>query len=160
MSDPLRPTPAAWNSEARSVQDSARPSTDQPTPPPVLWMAMAAGILLVGYAWAFLPDGIPRGMAWLFIAATVGMMVALMALGARSGTIHRRGLGWILLGTCVLLSSIFALAFLLPPGLDPVSGEMATLWWGLPPRAAVVIYGAGILPLFIIPVAYAWAFPR
>lgn len=114
----------------------------------------------MGYAWAFLPDGVPAGVAWLFMAAAVGMMVALMALGARSGTVHRRGLGWVLLGTFFLLVGIFALAFLLPPGVDPVTGEVAALWWGLPPRAAVVVYGGGVLPLFIIPVAYAWTFRR
>jgi hypothetical protein len=38
------------------------------------------------------------------------------------------------------------------------TGADAPLWLGLPRRAAIVLYGIGILPLFLLPFAYAWTF--
>jgi hypothetical protein len=35
---------------------------------------------------------------------------------------------------------------------------MSKLWLGLPARAAVVIYGIGLLPIVVLPVAYALTF--
>jgi hypothetical protein len=38
------------------------------------------------------------------------------------------------------------------------SGVDTGLWLGLPPRAAVVLYGIGLIPLLLIPLAYAFTF--
>ena len=35
---------------------------------------------------------------------------------------------------------------------------LSTLWLGLPARAAIVIYGIGLLPIVVLPVAYALTF--
>ena len=35
---------------------------------------------------------------------------------------------------------------------------LSKLWLGLPARAAVVIYGVGLLPIIVLPVAYAMTF--
>jgi hypothetical protein len=40
----------------------------------------------------------------------------------------------------------------------PAETRDSTLWLGLPPRAAVVLYGIGVLPLFVLPIAYALTF--
>lgn len=40
----------------------------------------------------------------------------------------------------------------------PQDNSNSALWFGLPPRAAVVLYGVGILPLFLLPLAYAFTF--
>jgi hypothetical protein len=45
------------------------------------------------------------------------------------------------------------LALALPP-----ETEGAALWLGLPRRAALVLYGIGLLPVAILPVAYARTF--
>jgi hypothetical protein len=37
-------------------------------------------------------------------------------------------------------------------------GPLTRLWLGLPARAAVVIYGVGLLPIIVLPVAYAMTF--
>jgi hypothetical protein len=38
------------------------------------------------------------------------------------------------------------------------SATEIVLWLGLPPRAAVILYGIGLLPLFLVPLAYAFTF--
>ena len=42
--------------------------------------------------------------------------------------------------------------------LHPASPTDPTLWLGLPPRAAVILYGIGILPALVLPLAYALTF--
>ncbi|HEX9084509.1 MAG TPA: hypothetical protein VF836_07205, partial [Gemmatimonadaceae bacterium] len=37
-------------------------------------------------------------------------------------------------------------------------GPLSTLWLGLPVRAAIVIYGVGLLPIIVLPIAYALTF--
>jgi len=37
-------------------------------------------------------------------------------------------------------------------------GPASTLWLGLPLRAAIVIYGIGLMPVVVLPVAYALTF--
>ncbi len=117
-------------------------------------IALSTSALAVAYVGAFLPGGAPRWTPWLFMAALSVMMVAFMALGAA----RRGGLGRLTLplaGTLALLLAAFSLALLLPPPdpADPV------LWLGLPPGAAVIVYGVGLLPFLLVPTAYAWSFP-
>ena len=40
----------------------------------------------------------------------------------------------------------------------PPAGE--PIWLGLPRRAAILIYGIGLLPVFLLPIAYAMTFDR
>jgi hypothetical protein len=42
--------------------------------------------------------------------------------------------------------------------LPATEGPLSTLWLGLPARAAIVIYGVGLLPIVVLPVAYALTF--
>jgi hypothetical protein len=116
-------------------------------------LALSTAAIAVSYASAFRPGGAPVWAAWLLAMALATSMVALMALGAsRPG----RGVGRLapaLVVAFVLIAGAFALALALPP-------EMAgdALWLGLPRRAAVLLYGIGLLPLFVLPLAYAWSF--
>jgi hypothetical protein len=54
----------------------------------------------------------------------------------------------------VVLASGFCLAL----GLPITEARGATLLLGLPIRAAIVIYGIGLLPIVVLPVAYALTF--
>ena len=54
----------------------------------------------------------------------------------------------------VVLASGFCLAL----GLPITEAKGATLLLGLPFRAAIVIYGIGLLPIVVLPVAYAITF--
>jgi hypothetical protein len=42
--------------------------------------------------------------------------------------------------------------------LPATEGPLSRLWLGLPARAAIVIYGVGLLPIFVLPIAYAVTF--
>ncbi len=42
--------------------------------------------------------------------------------------------------------------------LPATEGPLSTLWLGLPARAAIVIYGVGLLPIVVLPIAYALTF--
>ena len=116
---------------------------------------LSVGALTVAYAAAFLPGGAPEWTPFLFAAATAGLTAGLMALGAsRRGSLQ--GLGIPLAAIFLLLAGGFTLVLALPaedPG-DPV------LWLGLPRRAALVVYGVGIVPILFVPLLYAWSFGR
>lgn len=111
-------------------------------------------LLLIGgaYASTFVSGGAAWWAPWAMAIGTSAMLVALMALGAARR--NRLGVLWIPLAfTFILLAGGFCLALAMPP---EVPGS--ALWLGLPPRAAVILYGVGILPFLIIPAAYALTF--
>lgn len=115
---------------------------------------LAVLLIAVAYASAFLPGEPPGWAPWLLAGGTALSMVAMMAVGAaRQGRVARRLAAAFLL-VLVVVGAGFATLLALPPA-DP--GDV-TLWLGLPPRAAVLLYGVGVLPFFIVPVAYAWTF--
>jgi hypothetical protein len=77
-----------------------------------------------------------------------------MILGATRGS---RGIGSLtipFLFVFIVLAGGFCLALALPA--NEASGSSLLL--GLPLRAAIVIYGVGLLPIFVLPVAYALTF--
>jgi prepilin signal peptidase PulO-like enzyme (type II secretory pathway) len=77
-----------------------------------------------------------------------------MALGAARG---RSGIGRLkipLAFVFVVLTAGFCLAL----GLPANEGASSVLWLGLPARAAIIIYGIGLLPIVVLPVAYALTF--
>jgi hypothetical protein len=106
------------------------------------------------YGSAFLPGGAPPWAPWAMVAGIALLTVGMMALGAaRPG----RGLGPLLfpLGfTFVVLVAGFGLALALP-GRE---GAATPLRGGLPTRAALVLYGVGLLPALVLPLAYALTF--
>lgn len=113
--------------------------------------------LMIGaaYASAWVPGGTPAWAAWSMAFGITLMLVATTALGAmRDGRIGP--LIWPLLLVVLVYGGGFAVVLSLPPA-DPAD---PTLWLGLPPRAAVVLYGIGMLPLFGVPLAYALTFDR
>lgn len=116
--------------------------------------ALLAGTLAIfaAYASVFLPGDPPGWSAWAMGTGTAVVMVAAMALGAaRDGSVGRLKLPFAF--TFVVLAGGFALALGLPP-----EAAGAPLYLGLPLRAAVVLIGIGLLPLVVLPVAYALTF--
>jgi hypothetical protein len=105
------------------------------------------------YASAFLPGGAPPWAAWLLVLGTGTVLTAAMTLGAmRNGRVGRAG--WAIAFTWLVIVGGFGAVLLLPP-VDPLD---PALWLGLPPRAAIVMYGIGLLPFFVVPVTYALTF--
>jgi len=91
---------------------------------------------------------------WIVAISTSVAMVAAMALGAARAGRPLGGLRRLLVpfaAVLLILLGAFAAALLLP-----ATGEPLIL--GLPRRAAIVLFGIGILPALILPVAYALTF--
>lgn len=112
-------------------------------------------VLLIGaaYATAFDPNLAQDVSPWLMVFGVAGVMVGMSMLGALDRHRHR-GLA-LVFGTLFLILVVGFGAAILLPADDPAQ---LRLWLGLPPRAAIVVYGVGLLPLFFLPLAYALTF--
>jgi hypothetical protein len=91
---------------------------------------------------------------WLLALGIPTAVGAIMILGA---TRSNRGIGPLklpFLFTVVILAAGFCAALALPANETAAS----QLWLGLPIRAAAVIYGVGLLPIVVLPIAYALTF--
>lgn len=119
-------------------------------------LALLAGTLAIAaaYASAFLPGDPPGWAAWALGIGTAVVMVAASAVGAaRADT----GLGRLKLPfalTFLIVAGGFALVLSMP-GTDAAGSALIL---GLPPRAAIVLLGIGLLPLLVLPIAYALTF--
>lgn len=118
--------------------------------------ALAASTLLVGvaYAAALVTGAAPAWASWCFMIGTMTAMLAMIVLGAVRG---RGGVGKLAVpfaATYALLLVAFGAALALPAEMD--AGVPLVL--GLPRRAAIVLYGVGAMPLFLLPLAYAFTF--
>jgi hypothetical protein len=110
--------------------------------------------IAVAYAAAFQAAGAPRWAPWFLAVGIPVALGAIMVLGAARGD---RGVGPLSVPFAFVVATLvigFAAALALPAGEGPLS----KLWLGLPTRAAIVIYGVGLLPIFILPIAYALTF--
>jgi hypothetical protein len=121
----------------------------------LLGFFVATVLIAMAYGSAFLPGGTPDWAPWIMAVGTALAMVSAMVFGASR---HDRALGplaWVFGAAFVVIAGGFcaALALTPPPGGEPI-------WLGLPRRAAILIYGIGLLPVFLLPVAYAMTFDR
>jgi len=116
---------------------------------------LAAGVAVVGvgYLSAFLPGGAPGWSAAAVVAGTAVSLAAGMALGMGDDDGIVRLLPVLAFVVVVVAGGLGAL-LVLPP-TDPAD---PTLVLGLPPRAALLLYGVGLLPVLVVPLAYAWSF--
>lgn len=115
---------------------------------------LATCAIAAGYAAAFLPGGPPEWAAWLLAFGIPASIGGILVLGAARGT---GGVGRLAIPfafVTVTLALGFALALALPA--NEAAGS--TLWLGLPARAAILIYGVGLMPAVVLPVAYALTF--
>lgn len=107
----------------------------------------------IAYGSAFTTGGAPGWAPWLLAVCTVLLLAALILLGTqRRGITPRAVLVPVALVTVILLAG-FAAAL----NMGPVAAD-APLHLGLPLGAAIVVYGIGLLPMLILPVAYALTF--
>jgi hypothetical protein len=117
-------------------------------------LVLAALAIAAAYASAFLPGGAPAWAPWPMALGIPAALVSVMVLGAAG---ERGGIGRLVYPfafSALVLAGGFAAALALPAGEAPG----AALFLGLPLRAAVVIYGIGILPIVVLPIAYALTF--
>lgn len=116
---------------------------------------LASSILAIAVAYgsAFLSPTVAALGPWLLAAFAPLAMFALMLLGAAPRRGSAQALLWPFLVVYLLVAGGLLLALRLPPDAATTS-----LWLGLPPRAAVILFGVGLLPLFLLPIVYAMTF--
>ena len=109
--------------------------------------------IALAYTAAFFP--VARTVApWLMVAGIVLLLCSLVLLGTRrQGRSRPRALRLGLSLLAIVLLGGFGAALLLPP-----EGPGAPLVLGLPRRAALLVYGIGILPALFLPLIYALSF--
>ncbi|MDQ8154026.1 MAG: hypothetical protein P3B98_05110 [Gemmatimonadota bacterium] len=106
------------------------------------------------YLLAFLPGGAPPWAAWGLAIGSAGSLSSMMALGAvRGGRLRPVPLAASVL-TFLVVAGSFGAALLLPAN----EGPDAVLVLGLPLRAAIVLYGVGLVPILFLPWMYAASF--
>lgn len=110
--------------------------------------------IAIGYASAFSKGGTPSWAPWFLAIGIPGALGAIMTLGATRGN---KGLGPLKI-PFLFVFFVLALGFCLALGLPANEAKGAPLLLGLPVRAAIVIYGIGLLPIVVLPVAYAITF--
>lgn len=112
--------------------------------------------IVSAYASAFLPGGANRISALLMIFGIAAMAISIMTLGSvRQG--ERLGiLAYVFAFIFVVLLAGFSVVLLMPNA----DSAQTALFLGLPPRAAIVVYGIGILPVLVLPLVYAWTFEQ
>ncbi len=119
-----------------------------------LTLVIAICAIAGGYAAAFTPGGAPLWAPWLLAVGIPAALGGIMALGAARGSAGIGRLKFPFAFVFVVLTAGFCLAL----GLPANEGVDSALWLGLPARAAIVIYGIGLLPIVVLPVAYALTF--
>ena len=134
-------------------------STEQRLTDPTRRAALVAvfgGIAAIatGYATAFSRGGPPSWAPWLLALGIPVALSGIMILGAARG---KSGIGPLRF-PFAFVTAVLVVGFGAALALPATEGPLSTLWLGLPARAAVVIYGVGLLPVIVLPVAYALTF--
>jgi O-antigen/teichoic acid export membrane protein len=119
-------------------------------------LALLAGTLAIAaaYASAFLPGDPPAWAGWAMGLGIPCSLLSVMVLGAVRGREPIGKLAYAFALSGLVLTAGFALAL----GLPATEAAGAPLYLGLPLRAAVVMYGIGLLPIVVLPIAYALTF--
>ena len=119
-------------------------------------IALFSAILAIaaGYASAFSNGGAPIWGAWLLAIGIPIALGAIMILGVVRG---RQGVGSLRFPFAFVIL-VLIIGFGAALALPGTEGPLSRLWLGLPLRAAIVIYAVGLLPIIVLPVAYAMTF--
>ncbi len=117
-------------------------------------LIIATCAIAVAYGSAFLPAGAPAWAPWLLALGIPGALGGIMVLGASRGRGGIGRLAWPFAFVIITLAAGFSVALALPAS----ESASSDLWLGLPLRAAVILYGVGLLPIVVLPVAYALTF--
>jgi hypothetical protein len=121
----------------------------------MLWLViLSCALVAAGYGMAFLPGGTPPWAPWCLALGSNGAIMSLMALGAMRRGKLPAALRWTFIVMFATCTAAFGAALALPAN----DGPAGPILFGLPLRAAIVIYGVGVLPIAILPFAYAFTF--
>ena len=121
----------------------------------LLGLLIASCVLIAaGYLSAFLVTPTPVVAPWLLAIGANGVIMSLMAMGAVSHGTLPRSLAITFIGLFVLCAGAFVIALAMPAN----EGAGGPLLLGLPLRTAIVLYSVGVLPIVVLPFAYALTF--
>ena len=117
---------------------------------------LAASCLLVAIAYAalFASSSAPAWAPFSLAIGANGVIMSLMAIGAVRHATMPRSLVWTFIGLFVLCAGAFVVALVLPSH----EGAGGPLLLGLPLRTAIILYGVGVVPIAVLPFAYALTF--
>jgi hypothetical protein len=119
-----------------------------------LAITLATCAIAIAYGSAFMPNGAPVWAPWLLALGIPGALGGVMVLGAAR---ERGGVGRLAIPFAFVIVTL-TVGFCLALGLPANEGTGSTLFLGLPLRAAIVVYGIGLMPIVVLPVAYALTF--
>lgn len=88
----------------------------------------------------------------MIVSMPLCLMGVLFLAVSKRGRIGK-ATGWSIAIVFLVVTVGFLLALVLPP-----EDAHSRLWLGLPLRAAIVLYGIGVLPLLVFPLVYAFTF--
>src|SRR6187549_2273427 len=112
-------------------------------------------VLLVASAYVTMLTSKPTAWAPLALAIGAnGIIMTLMAIGATRRDTLPRALGITFAGVFLLCAGAFVAALLMTPN----EGPGGPLLLGLPLRTAIVVYTVGVMPVVVLPFAYAFTF--
>jgi hypothetical protein len=117
-------------------------------------LVTSCGLVALSYAAVFVSGAGNAWAPWTLAIGTNGVIMSLMAIGAVRHDTLPRSLVWTFIGLFVLCAG----AFLTALGLPAAEGAKGALLFGLPLRTAIVLYGVGVVPILILPLAYALTF--
>ena len=118
----------------------------------VLFVSIAA--IAAAYGAALVTRGTSVWAPWMAAIAVPVALTAIMILGAVRGD---EGIGKLRI-PFAFVALILIVGFLAALTLPATESPASRLLLGLPLRAAIVIYGIGVLPIIVLPVAYALTF--
>lgn len=121
----------------------------------LLLRLLVVSCCLVALSYAAVFAGAGGGWApWTLAIGANGVIMSLMAIGAVRHDTLPRSLVWTFIGLFALCAGAFIAALVLPAA----EGANGALLFGLPLRTALVLYGVGVVPILILPFAYALTF--
>jgi prepilin signal peptidase PulO-like enzyme (type II secretory pathway) len=136
------------------TREASATATDGTRAAALVTLFVAIAAIAVGYVAAFRRAGTPPWAPWCLAIGVPVALGAIMVLGAARG---RRGVGRLKIPFAFVVVTL-AIGFGAALALPATEGPLSRLWLGLPLRAAIVIYGVGLLPIFVLPIAYALTF--
>ena len=117
-------------------------------------LVIACAFVALSYAAVFVVTPTPAWAAWTLAIGANGIIMTLMAIGAVRHDRLPRSLAWTFAGLFVLCAGAFVIALALPAN----EGMNGPLLLGLPLRTAIVLYSVGVVPIAVLPLAYALTF--
>ncbi len=117
-------------------------------------LVASCAFVAIAYTAMFVTSVPPRWAPLSLALGANGVIMSLMALGAVRRDTLPRSLVCTFIGLFVLCAGCFVVALLLPAQ----EGMGGVLVLGLPLRTAIVLYGVGVVPIAILPFAYALTF--